>query len=181
MAVRIEAVRGLTRRRFLALGALGAAAVALPLPRGARALTYELPQTARAALGSSPLVYVSPLKKDGSESTCHGEVWFVQDGPDVVVVTAQDRWKARSVRGGLERARLWVGDFGVWTRADGKYKSAPTFVAKTSVENDAAARERALGAFGKKYPAEWDKWGPRFREGLADGSRVMLRYAPIEP
>jgi hypothetical protein len=181
MAVRIDGVRGLTRRRFLALGAMGAAAVALPFPRVARALAYDLPQAARDALSSSPLVYVSPLKKDGSESTCHGEVWFVQDGADVLVVTAQDRWKARSLRGGLERARVWVGDFGVWTRADEKYKSAPTFLAKVSFENDAAARERVLGTFGKKYPAEWDKWGPRFRDGLADGSRVLLRYAPIEP
>jgi hypothetical protein len=173
--------RFLTRRRFLALGAMGAAAWALSGTRAARALAFELPQAARDALAASPLVYVSPLKKDGGESTCHGEVWFVQDGKDVVLVTAVDRWKARSVRGGLDRARLWVGDFGVWTRADGKYKAAPTFVAKVSFDADPAARSRVLEAFGKKYPAEWDKWSPRFRDGLADGSRVLLRYVPVEP
>lgn len=181
MAEQGDEFRWLTRRRFLALGAAGAAAWALPGPRPARALAFELPQAARDALAASPLVYVSPLKKDGSESTCHGEVWFVQDGNDVVLVTAEDRWKARSVRGGLDRARLWVGDFGVWTSADGKYKAAPTFVARVSFDADAAARGRALEAFGKKYPADWDKWGPRFRDGLADGSRVLLRYTPTEP
>jgi hypothetical protein len=181
MAVARNDVRGLTRRRFLALGTAGAAALWLPLPRAARALAFELPQVARDALASSPLVYVSPLKKDGSESTCHGEVWFVQDGSDVVLVTAADRWKARSVKGGLDRARLWVGDFGVWTSADGKWKGAPSFVAKVSFDADAAARARALAAFSKKYPDEWGKWGPRFRDGLADGSRVMLRYVPVEP
>ena len=93
------------------------------------------------------------------------------------MVTAADRWKARALQQGLYRARLWVGDFGVWTRSDGKFKTAPSFVAKASFEKDPAARERALAAFGKKYPAEWAKWGPRFHDGLADGTRVLIRYA----
>jgi hypothetical protein len=169
----------ITRRRFLALAAAGAAAWVRP--RRAGALAFELPRAARDALAASPLVYVSPIKKDGSESTCHGEVWFVQDGADVLVVTAADRWKARSVRSGLGRARLWVGDFGVWTRSGGRYTAAPTFLAAARFDDDPGARERALAAFGRKYPDEWDKWGPRFRDGLADGSRVLLRYAPIEP
>ena len=38
--------------------------------------------------------------------------------------------------------------------------------------------EAALAAFGAKYPDEWDKWEPRFRKGLADGSRVLIRYRP---
>lgn len=169
----------ITRRRFLSLAAAGAAAWLLPRRGGA--LAFELPAAAREALAASPLVYVSPLKKDGSESTCHGEVWFVQDGADALVVTAADRWKARSLRDGRGRARLWVGDFGVWTSAGEKYRSAPTFVAAVSLDADPAVRERALAAFGGKYAAEWGKWGPRFRDGLADGSRVLLRYAPIEP
>jgi hypothetical protein len=170
---------GLTRRRFLALSAAGAAAWALP--RRAGALAFELPVATRDALARSPLVYVCPLKKDGSESTCHGEVWFVQDGTDVVVVTASDRWKAKALRRGLDRARLWVGDFGVWSRSGGRFKSGPTFLAQVSAPGEADVRERALAAYGKKYPDEWDKWGPRFRAGLADGSRVLLRYTPVEP
>jgi hypothetical protein len=163
----------ITRRTFLAAAAAGTAG--LLLPRRARAAQHE---ARGAAMASSPLVYVSPLKKDGSESTCHGEVWFVADGDDVLVVTAQDRWKAKSVAKGLDRARLWVGDFGVWKDAGGKWKTAPTFDAKVKAETDAAARDKALALFGKKYPKEWDKWGPRFRDGLADGSRVLLRYSP---
>jgi len=166
----------ITRRRFLAGAAAGAAALWLPR----RAFGDEASPRAAAlktALAASPLVYVSPLRKDGSESTCHGEVWFVADGDDVLVVTAADRWKARALAHGLERARLWVGDFGVWTRSGGKFKSAPSFEAKAAFEKDPAARTRALEAFGRKYPAEWDKWGPRFRDGLADGTRVLIRYA----
>jgi hypothetical protein len=165
----------ITRRGFLAGAAAGAAALWLPR----RAFGDEAAPGAalEAALAASPLVYVSPLRKDGSESTCHGEVWFVAEGGDVLVVTAADRWKAKALAGGRSRARLWVGDFGVWTRADGKWRSAPGFDATASFEKDAAARERALQAFGKKYPAEWDKWGPRFRAGLADGTRVLIRYS----
>ena len=166
----------ITRRRFLVGAAAGAAALWLPR----RAFGDEAPGGAlQAALAASPLVYVSPLKKDGSESTCHGEVWFVTDAGDVLLVTAADRWKARAVSQGLSRARLWVGDFGVWTRSGGRFKSAPSFDAKASLEKDAAVHARALEAFGKKYPAEWDKWGPRFRDGLADGSRVLIRYGDV--
>jgi hypothetical protein len=163
----------ITRRTFLAAAAAGTAGLLLPRP--ARADHHE---ALAAAMAASPLVYVSPLKKDGSESTCHGEVWFVADGADVLVVTAHDRWKAKSLAKGLDRARLWVGDFGVWKDAGGKWKSAPTFDAKVKSETDTAAREKALALFGKKYPKEWDKWGPRFAGGLADGSRVLLRYSP---
>jgi hypothetical protein len=178
MARREEVMRGtgLTRRTFLVATAAGVAGVLLP--RRTWGDGGAVSEAARAALGASPLVYVSPLRKDGAESTCHGEVWFVPDGADVLVVTAADRWKARAIGAGLDRARLWVGDFGVWTRASGRWKSGPTFLASAAFEKDAAARERALGAFGRKYPDEWDKWGPRFRDGLADGSRVLIRYAP---
>jgi hypothetical protein len=164
----------ITRRRFLFATAAGAAA--LWLPRRAASDEGAPGGALQAALAKSPLVYVSPLRKDGSESTCHGEVWFVAEGRDVLVVTAADRWKARAIAAGLDRARLFVGDFGVWTRSGGKWKSAPSFSAHAALERDASARARALEAFGKKYPAEWDKWGPRFRDGLADGTRVLVRY-----
>lgn len=166
-----------TRRRLLA--AAGAGAAWLLLPRSARAADFALSDAARAALAASPLVYVSPLKRDGSESACHAEMWFVADGGDVLVVTAAERWRARAIRRGLGRARLWVGDFGVWTRSGGRFRSAPSFLAGASLEADAAVRERALAAYGQKYPDEWDKWRPRFRDGLADGSRVLIRYVPV--
>lgn len=167
-----------SRREFLTLTL--SAAGALWLPRAARGEgeAAGLAEPARAALAESPLVYVSPLRKDGSESRCHGEVWFVEDGSDFLVVTADDRWRAVAVRRGLDRARVWVGDFGVWTRSD-RFRSGPRFLARASFESDAAARERALERFGAKYAREWGKWGPRFRKGLSDGSRVLLRYRPV--
>jgi hypothetical protein len=140
---------------------------------------FTLPEATRAELGKSPLIYLSPLRSDGSESQCHGEVWFVQDGDELLVVTASDRWKALAVARGLDRARIWVGDFGRWKRAGGRYKTGPTFLAKARFDADASVAERALESFGARYPEEWNKWEPRFRKGLADGSRVLIRYRAI--
>ena len=167
----------LDRRQFLGRAALAVGALVLP-PRLARADSEPLSEAARAALGESPLVYISPLRKDGSESTCHGEVWFVTDGDDVFLCTGAEGWRSRAVKRGLTRARLWVGDHGVWTRAGGKFRESPSYDATASFAAETEVREKALEAFGKKYPDEWGKWGPRFRNGLADGSRVLIRYRP---
>jgi hypothetical protein len=168
-----------SRRSFLA--GTAASAVALLLPRGKAGAdeAFALPRATRAALAESPLIYLSPLRSDGAESVCHGEVWFVRDGAELLVVTATDRWKARAVSGGLDRACIWVGDFGRWKKADGRFKTGPSFVAKARFDADASVIESALAAFGAKYPDEWGKWEPRFRKGLADGSRVLIRYRPV--
>ncbi len=167
------------RRAFFRLGArvtlAGAALLALPRPLRAAHHVSPLKQ----AIASSPLVYISPLKRDGSESTCQGEVWFVTDGDDLLVVTNPERWRAACIGQGLDRARLWVGDYGLWKRAKGRYKEAPSTVARASLEGSEAVHAEALGRFGQKYSDEWGKWGPRFEKGLASGERVMIRYSPV--
>ena len=161
----------LSRRSFLRSSAVLSAGLVLPV----RAFA-DAPTAVKNAVAKSPLVYISPLKSDGAESRCHGEVWFVADGDDLLVVTNPERWRAACLSKGLDRARIWVGDFGLWKRAEGAFRSAPTYVAKASLDSDPAAHTRALEAFGKKYPDEWDKWGPRFAKGLASGERVLIRY-----
>jgi len=157
-----------TRRRCLTAGASALVLVATPL----RAATLP------GAADESDLIYVTPLKSGGAESSCHAEVWFVRDGTDLVVVTAADAWRAEAVRRGLDRARIWIGDVGVWD-AQARYKSLPKIEASASLEEEAAARERVLDLYGDKYSLEWVLWGPRFKNGLADGSRVMIRYRPV--
>jgi len=168
--------RSWNRRQALKLGA-GAACVALSPWRahGADGAGTGL----QAALAESELVYVTPLHGDGAESRCQAEVWFVEDGGDAVVVTASDAWRARAVDQGLDRARLWVGDVGVWTDSGGAYRKLPGTVASASMITDAAEHARLLEVFGDKYSLEWIAWGPRFRNGLKEGSRVMIRYAPV--
>jgi len=163
------------RRGFL----VGAAATMAALAWPARAWAEPAPTDAlERALGESGLVYISPLKGDGGESACHAEVWFVTEGADVLVVTNAERWRAAAIGRGLDRARLWVGDHGVWKRANEAWKKSPTTDARGRLDGDAAAHARALTLFGAKYAEGWDKWGPRFEEGLASGERVLIRYTP---
>jgi len=169
----------LTRRQLL-LGGAASGALLLALP-GRLWARDALPAALQAALRTSPLVYICPLQRDGSESRCHAEVWFVPDGEDLLVTTPPERWRARALATGLVTARLWVGDHGRWDRSGGAFRAAPSTLARGSRDDDPKVRVRALALFGSKYAAEWGKWGPRFRKGLADGSRVLLRYRPIQP
>ena len=164
----------MTTRRIILAGISLAPAVPL-LTRAARA---GEPATAADKLRTSRLVYLTPIKSDGEESQCKAEIWFVHDAGNVYVVTPPDAWRAEAVRQGLTRARIWVGDFGVWTQSDGAFRDAPEFMATASIETDAAVHAGILEVMGSKYAdTGWSRWGPRFQEGLVDGSRVMIRYA----
>ena len=131
---------------------------------------------ALAALGSSQLIYLSPVQANGEASTCQGEVWYVYHEKEVYVVTQADAWRVRAIERGLTRAKIWIGEFGPWRRANGKYKSAPYLELEGQLENNPKVHEELLPHFGTKYVGEWNRWGPRFRKGLANGSRSLLRY-----
>ena len=157
----------LNRRTFVVVGA------ALPPLAffGRRALAGP------ATLETSKLVYLTPIKSDGEESRCKAEIWFAYHDGDVFVVTPPDAWRAEAVRDGLNRARLWVGEYGNWESADGAFREAPEHMATASLEEGAETRAAVLAAMGAKYADDgWSSWGPRFEKGLADGSRVMIRY-----
>lgn len=185
--------RTINRRRALRLGVAGLGGALLaprllasePQPGAAPgearagALADGLADGLAEGLAQSDLVYLTPLYPDGRESTCHAEVWFVADGGHAYVVTASDAWRARAVRQGLQRARVWVGDVGVWSRSDGAYRRLPSRDVQAALISDAGEHQRLLERFGDKYRLEWLVWGRRFRNGLADGSRVMLRYGPL--
>jgi len=169
----------LYRRQFLEGALVVSGALLFPLGRAtAAALSAE----ATRAIASSPLIYLSPIRSDGQPSACQAEVWFGSDAGELFIVTAETGWKAQAVKRGLDKARIWVGDFGPWKSSDERYKAAPNFVANAAfvASDDSATIERVLAVMGKKYPKEWGKWGPRFRDGLSDKSRVMLRYRPVE-
>ncbi len=165
----------LTRRTWIGLMA-SALPAALVWPRTAHA---GLPEATRTALANSEVVYLTPLKSDGAESKCKAEIWFVEDGGSVFVVTASTAWRARAIAKGLTKARLWVGDFGTWTKANDAFRSAPMLETVGSVVTEADVQSRVLGHMGEKFRSGWLVWGPRFRDGIKDGSRVMLRYTPV--
>ena len=167
---------GFNRRSFLA----GCLAVAVwPLARGARAgdTTADL----QRSLEQSPLVYVSPLRSDGAESSCHGEVWFGWLDGTVVLITSNKSWKARAVGRGLGSARIWTGDYGRWNRMIGHneaFREAPHFDARAEMVRDEKLLERLLGVYETKYPKEIARFRLPFRKGFHDGSRVLIRYTP---
>lgn len=171
---------GVTRRTLLSGAAVTLGALAL-LPRALRAedAKFELPKKTVLALEKSKLVYVSPLKSDGKESKCHGEVWYFWDRGAVVLATATKGWKTRAVKGGKSKARIWVGDFGPYSSAGEKIALAPTFLASAAVDTDSAAFERLLASYAIRYADEWSKWKPNFESSYKDRSRTVIRYTPI--
>ncbi len=167
---------GFDRRTFLTCCL---AVAALPLARVARAA--DPAPDLRQALEESGLVYVSPLRADGAESTCHGEVWFGWLEGGVVLITSSTSWKARAVGRGLGRARIWVGDYGRWKRMIGRnevFRAAPHFDARAKMVKDEALLDRLLGIYETKYPKEIAAFRDPFRKGFHDGSRVLIRYTP---
>jgi hypothetical protein len=171
----------LDRRAFLQ-GA-SAALLALPLASwraGAREAAI-LPAPTLAALETSPFVYVCPLRRDGRESRCHGEVWYAWIDGAVVLTSAKQSWKARSAERGLDRARLWVGNYGRWKQMLGHseaFRQGPSFDARVQEQRDEALLTRLLAAYEKKYPSEFPNWRERMRAGNASGERVLLQYVP---
>jgi hypothetical protein len=183
--------RSVTRRNFLEGAAALSGALLLPaaLVRGAEngegikeaPGAYALSKAALAALSTSDLIYISHLKKDGSESSCHAEVWYYGEGEDLFVVTWDTRWRSRAIKQGLDRARIWVGDYGMWKRSHGAFKKGPSFLAKGEhVSDDAEAVKRTLAGMSSKYATTgWKTYGPRFTKGLKSGHHVLLRYRAV--
>lgn len=170
----------LRRRAFLA--ALAGGLLALPVAAVRRAAAATLSEAARRALASSPYVYVSPLRSDGSESRCHAELWFGWLDGRVVVITASSGWKARALARGLRRARIWVGDYGSWKRLGIRreaFRKGPSFDARAHKETDPKLLDRLMAEYRRKYGSEFDAWEPRMRAGFADGSRTLVAYEPL--
>ena len=141
-----------------------------------------LSASTRALLEKSEFVYVSPLRSDGRESTCHGEVWYGWDEGSVALITARTTWKGRALAAGLDRARLWVGNHGRWKGLlfnNEDFRNAPSFEARARIDPDPALLERLMQLYAVKYPAEFSDWEPAMRDGFETGERVIIRYSPL--
>ncbi len=166
-----------TRRELLQLGVAFVAALAWP-----GRLRAALAPSVAALLERSGFVYVSPLKKDGAESRCHGEVWYGWLDGSVVLITARTSWKAQALTHGLQRARIWVGDHGRVGRVLGSgdaFREAPSFEARAEQSKDAALLERLMTTYRRKYPKEIASWESRMRAGFESGERLVIRYTPL--
>ncbi len=170
------------RRAFLSGSLIGVASIAL-WPGSLRAAKRTgLSPEHEKQLASSPYVYVSPLLSAGGESSCHGEVWFGWIDGSVVVNTSVKTWKARSLSKGLQRARIWIGDYGRWKQTIGRneaFRAGPFFDARATISKDAELLEKLLALYEIKYPDEIANWSDKMRAGFHDGSRVLIQYEPV--
>ena len=170
------------RRRELLGAALGLLlSPASTFARAEAPRRLALAPDTESALATSPTVYISPLLSDGEESTCHGEVWYGWLDGAVVINTRTTTWKARSLERGLDRARVWVGDYGRWKRVLGRneaFLAGPSFDARAEAVKDPRLLDRLLALYDDKYPDEIGRWRDPMRQGHADGSRILIRYRP---
>jgi hypothetical protein len=172
------------RRRDFLVGSLAFAPWALlPLrPAWGRPADGVLPAATVEALEKSDYVYVSPLRGNGSESRCHGEVWYGWLDGAVVLNTQSGTWKAQALRRGLTGARIWVGNYGRWKGmlgANEKFRAGPHFDARASRITDRAISERLLAIFDQKYPGDIERWREQMRSGFDSGDRIVIRYEPV--
>jgi hypothetical protein len=143
----------------LALGCLAPTAVR------ADALSSE---TIRA-LETSPYVYIATQRKDGSFGS-PAEIWFMWDQGAVWMASPTTTWRVKRIQAGRTAARIAVGS-----------RSGPSFAARGAIVRDPAAYDRLYATFAKKYPDRWPGYETRFRDGLKDGTRVLMRYDPVGP
>ena len=126
----------------------------------------ELPKDLQDLLASSTYVYISSTRKDGALSR-PAEIWFLWHEGSVYVASAPTTWRVRRIRWGRPQAKIWVG------KPDG-----PSFTAAGAVVNEPQLYPILFETYARKYPDRWKSWEENFRKGLADGSRVLVRYTP---
>ena len=165
------------RRRILEVAAIGFGMAALAPMR--RAFAEAAPDALTKALDKSEVLYMTPIKSNGQESKCHAEVWFAHVNGAIYVCSEATTWRARAVQKGLTKARVWVGDYGPWKKANDAFKKAPTADVTASLVMAADKQAPVLDAMGDKYKASWLRWGPEFRDGLKSGKRVLIEYRMV--
>lgn len=126
----------------------------------------EISPEIRKGLEESTYVYVSSTRKDGSLSKA-AEIWFLWHEGAVYVATPPSSWRVKRIKAGRTDAKIWVG------KPDG-----PAFEAKGELAAEPAVHAVMFETFAKKYGSRWESYEERFRAGLADGSRVLVKYTP---
>jgi hypothetical protein len=145
---------------LLALMFLGAGLFTAPAHGGS--LSPEL----RKALESSKYIYVASTRKNDEPSKA-AEIWFMVHDGAVWVCSPPTTHRVKRINAGKTAAKIAVG------KPDG-----PSFKAKGSIVKDAEVNKALFETYAKKYGNDWTSNEKKFRDGLADGSRVLVRYDP---
>lgn len=139
--------------------------VAIPaVPARSASLSPEL----QKALDSSKYVYIQSTRKDGKLGK-PAEIWFMPYNGAVWVASPPATYRVKRIQAGQTKAKILIG------KADG-----PSFNAKGSIVKDPEVNKAMFEAYAKKYTNEWKSYEQKFRDGLANGSRVLIKYEPGE-
>jgi len=57
--------------------------------------------------------------------------------------------------------------------------STARFDARAEVANEAGLIDALLEQYDDKYPTEIATWRDKMKNGIADGSRLLIRYRPL--
>jgi len=134
------------------------------VPAQSAPLTPEL----QKALDSSKHVYVQSARKDGTLGKA-AEIWFMPYNGAVWVASPPSTYRVKRIQAGRTKAKVWIG------KTDG-----PAFNAKGSIVKDPEVNKVLLETFAKKYSDGWSSHEKNFRDGLANGARVLIKYEPAE-
>lgn len=135
---------------------------------GAVALAAGLSTEITTALGTSKYVYIASTRKDGTLGK-PAEIWFLYHSGAVYVGTPPTSWRARRIKAGRPRAKIWVG------KPDG-----PSFMATGAIVNEPEVYPVLYETYAKKYGEGWSRFADKFRNGFKDGSRVLIKYTPAD-
>jgi hypothetical protein len=113
-------------------------------------------------------IYISSTRKDGNLSK-PAEMWFLYHQGAVYVASNADSWRVRRIKWNRPRAKIWVG------KPDG-----PAFMAAGAFVKDPETEQLMMKTYAEKYPGGWERYERRFRDGFKDGSRVLIKYTPID-
>lgn len=149
-----------------ALKKFGIATLFVSLLAGTAVADGGLAEKFDKALSTAKYVYIASTRKDGTLGK-PAEIWFLYRNGAVYVGTPQTTWRVRRIKAGRPAAKIWVGS-----------SEGPSFQATGSLVKDADVERAMLEAYAKKYPDGWSRYEKNFRDGFADGSRVIVKYTP---
>jgi hypothetical protein len=133
-------------------------------PSSEAALSPEL----QKGLETSQYVYVQSERKDGTLGK-PAEIWFFYHKGAVWVATPKTTHRVKRIQAGRTKAKVAIGK-----------ESGPAFNAKGSIVKDPEVNTAMFETFAKKYASGWSSHEKNFRDGLADGSRVLIKYEPVD-
>jgi hypothetical protein len=142
------------------------AAVAILIVAALVAPAHALAPEIEKGLRDSKYVYVATERKAGGYGS-PAEIWYLWHDGAVYVASPPTTWRAKRIKAGRTGAKIHVG------KADG-----PSFDATGKIVDEPAVHDVMFKTFAEKYADRWAGYEKRFRDGLKDGSRVLIKYTP---